>query len=742
MGKRLKKKQIIIVLFSLSLLGLAISFFCYHKTIEDIEIESFKKSVRDSTKTRVEYTKGFINDMVMDLQSTSELIGKYDNIWDEGVQEIIEISNRINLFTFTAVVDKDGNGYSNNGSILNIADEEYFKTAMSGMVSFSEVKPSKKLPGKYIQICAYPLKTKENKIDGVVLGVVDLDTLKNNLENKKSKGNLYIIDSNGNYISRFQKDEFKTKYINFWQDLEELSSVSRNILKIKDDFQNRRKGEFTFCEQGECKYACYMPIGTKNWQLLYTVKDTDVDNKLNKIFKIDITYTLFTSICQLLWIVCIIWYFRKTNKEINKANHEVNKNIEILQIALEHSKQPIFEYNQSSKEMILKTNFPNPLFQGIEKTISPEELVNKNVICTRSKDEFLKMFDDIKDGSFCKSNIQIYYETKLIWLRISLYNIYKEDTIYTTVGFVEDITEIKKIEEHTQYKLELQDALVSKSLLYAKVDLNTEKLLEIDGEETQADYQTFLDEKILKYVNKNERNYVLDALSLYTLKEKGKCGIDVTEKQFMMEFHGEMRWVSCMMYCNVLRRSKLILVINDIDHKKRKEIDLQYRAERDGLTELYNAATTRLKIEEALISGCFSEEKQVLILLDLDNYKQINDTFGHSYGDDVLRDVSNIMKSRFRSSDIIGRIGGDEFIILLRNIRSYQYVEKLIKQLSEEIHRTYSKDDKTVTISASIGVSKVPIDGKTFATLYEKADIALYQVKKKGKNNYRYYEEE
>ncbi len=742
MANRLKKNQIIILLLFLSIFANTVSFFSYHKAIEKIEVDSFKKSVRDRTKTRLEYTKGLISDMIYDLKSTSVLIEKYDSIWNSKVKDIIDISNSVSMFSFISVVDKSGKGYSNDGSSIDVSNDEYFKSAMEGAVSFSEVRLSKRLPGKYIQIFAYPIQTKDNCVNGVVLGVIDLDKLRNHLENKnkKARGNLYIIDSNGNYISRFQRDEFKSENSNLWKDIKTLEKTNTKIENIQDDFDNRREGEFSFCEGGVCKYACYMPIGTKKWQLMYTVKDTEIDKKLDRILKIDITYTVITTICQLVWIFCIIWYFHKANKEVNKANQEVNKNIEILQTALERSKQPIFEYNQNTREMILKTNFLNPLFQENEKVLLPENLIENKTVSAQSKEEFLKLFEEIKTKVNCNADIQIHFGSKLLWLRISLYNIYKQDKIYMTVGFMEDITEIKEIEQNTKNQLELQDILVVKSLLYAKVDLLTEKLLEVNGKRTSYSYEVFLSECILKYVNEIDAVHLKQELSLRILMEKSSQGVEVSEKQFQMNINGKMRWVSCMLYCNALKRSKLMLIINDIDRKKREEIDLQYRAERDGLTGLYNAATAHLKIKEALVSGFFSEEKQVLLLLDLDNYKQINDTFGHSYGDKVLKDVATILKSRFRSSDIIGRIGGDEFIILLRNIRSYSYTETLIKQLCNQLNITYEKNGKKVSISASVGVSKIPVDGETYTILYEKADAALYKVKKKGKNNFSYYE--
>lgn len=126
-------------------------------------------------------------------------------------------------------------------------------------------------------------------------------------------------------------------------------------------------------------------------------------------------------------------------------------------------------------------------------------------------------------------------------------------------------------------------------------------------------------------------------------------------------------------------------------------------------------------------------------LLDLDNFKQINDTFGHQYGDQVLREVADVLKKTFRRDDILGRLGGDEFVFLLRSVPSFQVMEPVFAKLCRQLQKTYTKDGKSVTISASLGVVCAPGQGSTFTELYSKSDQALYEVKKQLKNGYRLY---
>ncbi len=739
--KVLKRNATALALLILSIIGMVLSIMNYWRSIEQLERDRFKENVREQAKIRLESTKDYISDMVFDLSQTGELIAEYDSIWEPQVREILETANRMDLFTFTSVVDREGHGFAHTGKELYVAHEEYFESAMQGHVSFSDVRPSKAMPGKYVQIFACPIWSEEHQVEGAVLGVVEQDELNQAIRKKymKSEGNLYIVDSNGSYIGLFQLETDVGVHRNFWDDLQAISGLDKEISDIKADFSNRKGGDFSYTEGGEKRYGSYMPIGTRNWQIVYTMEDTSVAETLSTMFHMDTKYTFFLSACYLIWILCVVWYFKRTNREISRAHQEVSNNIEILHIALEYSKQPIFEYDQQRRELRLKTDFPNPLFQGISEVMTPQRFVEKKIIAVQSVPLFLQIFENITNHPSAQADIQINTQQEAQWWRISLYNVYEDNKIAGTVGFLEDITELKRMEQQSLQKLELQDALIAQALLYAKVDLTSGQLVEINGEEIQMPFDAFLQQKVCACIAAEDRQTVERNLCIQALCQKSRHGVDVVETQFRMERLGTTKWVSCTEYHHPANMATVVLLIHDIDDKKRKELALQQQAERDGLTGLYNALTTRKKIEEALAYGYLSGEKQVFVLFDLDNYKLINDTFGHRYGDQVLVDVAQMLQKRFRSSDIIGRMGGDEFVLLLRNMSSDQYTQTLIRELCAMLHQTYTEDGRAVTLSASIGVACAPEDGHTFSELYEKSDIALYQVKRQKKNGYKRY---
>ncbi len=170
--------------------------------------------------------------------------------------------------------------------------------------------------------------------------------------------------------------------------------------------------------------------------------------------------------------------------------------------------------------------------------------------------------------------------------------------------------------------------------------------------------------------------------------------------------------------------------------KDEKKGDMVNEYELDPLTKLLNKGVATQKIEE-----CISpDEPSALFILDVDNFKKVNDNLGHLFGDEVLSNVAKSIKKLFRHDDIVGRIGGDEFIVYMRNIKDVAEVEKKAKKVCETISKIYIGERKDFGISTSVGIVLVPRDGVEYKEVFEKADNAMYYSKNNGKNRYTIYD--
>lgn len=173
---------------------------------------------------------------------------------------------------------------------------------------------------------------------------------------------------------------------------------------------------------------------------------------------------------------------------------------------------------------------------------------------------------------------------------------------------------------------------------------------------------------------------------------------------------------------------------------------LDKKAHIDLLTGILNKRSFE-EYTENTIKSAYETDKYALILLDVDNFKGVNDTLGHEYGDKVLANIGNILRSVFRKEDFLGRLGGDEFGVFLNltSVSEEEYInfaEKKCEQLCSAFHNNYTGDDGKYKISASIGIAFYDVKAKTFSELYKCADKALYNSKHKGKDTYTIYSEE
>lgn len=174
----------------------------------------------------------------------------------------------------------------------------------------------------------------------------------------------------------------------------------------------------------------------------------------------------------------------------------------------------------------------------------------------------------------------------------------------------------------------------------------------------------------------------------------------------------------------------------NIDKEKRQQEEMIQLAHYDDLTGLLNRKSTEFIIEKKLEQD--SQQLYAFLILDIDNFKKANDLYGHDFGDHVLSDFGKLLKDNFRDIDVIGRIGGDEFVAFL-TIPYLDFVDKKISKIIKVLSHLYVYNQKELKITTSIGVSLAPQDGQNFETLYKKADQALYETKKNGKNGYTIY---
>lgn len=180
-----------------------------------------------------------------------------------------------------------------------------------------------------------------------------------------------------------------------------------------------------------------------------------------------------------------------------------------------------------------------------------------------------------------------------------------------------------------------------------------------------------------------------------------------------------------------------MLSAKNIDKEKLEEQKLILAAKMDKMTMVLNRDTTMEYIRQIFEKD--GTAKHALFMIDVDNFKLLNDTYGHLVGDEFLIEFAAELKSCFRDSDIVGRVGGDEFFALMRDVPDRETIGMKARELLETI-QAVCKPYAEINLSGSIGIAVYPESGKSIEALYLRADTALYQAKREGKNKYVFFE--
>lgn len=182
-----------------------------------------------------------------------------------------------------------------------------------------------------------------------------------------------------------------------------------------------------------------------------------------------------------------------------------------------------------------------------------------------------------------------------------------------------------------------------------------------------------------------------------------------------------------------------ICIQEDISKEHEEKEELKHRAEHDGLTNLLNRKEFDIRLQLLLDDKRIKNETNILVFLDLDNFKNVNDRFGHDAGDKLLLDVARILKDSVRDTDCVARYGGDEFTLLLKRC-SVKKAEEISDNILSVIksHKIFEKN-KSLGFGASIGIAVISPDIKSSSELMKKADVACYYAKAKGKNSMHVY---
>ena len=567
-------------------------------------------TLRDTSKQVSEAFNRGLEDKLGTLSSIARFAGEEeDMVNSENLRQLMLDAQLGSDYLMVFAADQHGNTLTTNNAKMNISDQDYFKQAMKGKNSISDLIQGRMFWEKSF-IMGTPI-VDDNIIKGAIFASVRLDIFKNTVNTKmfEGYGYTYIFSNSGDIIVYPDSEYAAIKKSNIFDYFEETKiEGGLTAAGFANDVRSGYEGFFSFNHDGHLDYAYYAPLGINGWYTLCAVKGEVIEKQTTDLYELTLLLCIGLGISFLMIMGFLIINHREQKRDLEEKNRELLLNDKRFRLVSSLSNNIIFEWDILNDTTI----FPN----GFERIMG--------------------------------------YQPSI-------------------AGFPESAAESGNI--HPEY---------------AESFIKFHRELPNDATKISGDFR----------VKSRGNKYIW-------------CRF---EELLMRDDSGKV--------------IKSIAMMTDIDSQKKALDILKSKTQIDGGSGLYNKKATEL-----LVSECLEKEKNgthALLVIDIDDFKLVNDKKGHLYGDQVVTDVSNMLKELFRSSDIIGRIGGDEFMVLIRDIPNETFVASKISKLFKNIKTVHE-------ITVSVGIALYPKHGTSYNKLYNNADTAMYKAKASGKKCFVFF---
>ena len=443
-------------------------------------------------------------------------------------------------------------------------------------------------------------------------------------------------------------------------------------------------------------------------------------------------------------------------RELMEVQRQLKISQERYEIALQQARTALWEYDIREHTIQRIDNvrgqfseiFPN---EGVIEGV-PDALIAQGILFEDSIREIEVMYNKLKEG-YKKVSGQLHMRNRNgeeRWVEIRCTTIFDEaGRAIKAIGISKDISEQKRLESSYQNERKLQEIMNAGFLSVFEVNVTQNRMILIDKEAAaklssppeEGVYDEILQAALSK-IHPDFQKKVYEKMNCRALHLTYMRGIHTCNVEYRLKRKGCYHWINASIQLLKKDSSADIFArvfLKDIQAQKEKEEKLQKEVHIDALTGAYNRKGIITHIEELLrqnpeaISACVS--------LDIDNFKEVNDTFGHLYGDAVLSETAKKIQKLCRNDTLIGRLGGDEFVAFFPRLQSEEVLMHAAERLQTALVNTYTSGSHMVKTSVSMGISFYPRHGTTFTELYDKADIAMYHCKRNGKNGWTVYQD-
>ncbi len=586
---------------------------------------------------------------------------------------------------------------------------------------------------------------KQQEVIGGAIGIVEINDVNHDfIYNDIFDNEAYVFAtaSDGKIISKINNKNtlyYGDNYFDFLKN--DVLYLDGNYNNVIDRIKNNKSGYITyrFHENYE-RLVYYTPVKINNWYVFTVISRDIVTQKNEKTNQITFYLIVKMIILFIILMILIIIYFRKINKinrDINRKLAASNRKIEVI---LKQTNDRIFEYSIDKDSLTLDAwnDYPKIMLNSFLSNLH-----NYNFVSKEHEKLLIEKFHEVienKDKIVFDAKFPYISKDEQTWFHVSI--IYVEEN-HKLIGTLKNST--KEMEE---YNILLQDqmfknSIYSNAMCMFAVNLKSRKVViyQVDSLYHNVINVEYNDEFISNVISKvhpadkerARRFFNCDRIqSLYHHHD----GINRIEYRSFNEEMNKYVWIRYRIQFERQSSNNELLMIayaNNINEEKLRQLEYEFKAQRDGLTGLYNRQRFNQLVDNYLQENNSLVCYNAYMIVDLDNFKKINDNLGHSQGDQVIQNVAQILENICSENGYIGRFGGDEFVIFLYDQESYAEIENKARKILNEIENI--EIDKKFELSASIGIAFVKNE-KNHMQLFDKCDQALYVCKNSGKNRF------
>lgn len=643
-----------------------------------------------------------------------------------------------------ALVALDGTGFcSESGSAFDLArtnKKDLFLRALSGTVGFGAISDGN---GGKLAI-SVPL-IRDGKVTAILLGEFEDSIMKKSLVTRAfgDKTCNMVFDERGRLLFWAVAPGYDIEKT-FPQLVEKglPPSLQEHLLAVFADTTNR-PNRFIKDEQ-HAYYLTHISLEKYGLQVVSLLPEAVVSRLVDRQNDITTTLAWRMSVLALLVLIFIITILQRDNRTIRRQQEDYRSIISSISGGVIKFSGLHGDFQFISPNFLKMLGYrPEEFTQRFGKNFAQSiyEADRENALRTMQQQLDSGIPIDVEYRTTAKNGNLVWLYHKGSLVQAGPGQTYIQSIVFDITHNKETIQAKRISDERYQFILEQHDIIIfEQNLISGHFSCSARwiqtfgKVFNILGPETDPGFIPVHedDRELLKDFQRNVHSNLRKSKVLVELRLRDASGL----------YH----WYRVEASNLISAQGKpiyIIGIITDIDKQKQLELRLRTQATRDSATGMHNKRATEQAISRFLsLHNNLGPDVYAMFMIDFDNFKSINDKFGHAVGDKAIYQMAQIIRRNFRSTDIVGRVGGDEFLVFCTEPMPQNKIRDRAIELVNQLHlQCGNHDDEDIALTASVGIACDPTDGHTFTDLYKHADMATYEAKRRGRNQCVFYAE-